>query len=137
MQFPTADSIPYLQMDGRDGAFRFGEGQDNQQVDLKDKPLAVNIAGAIQGWLAIGGGGADWQPLEKPDNWGTAPSHDHKPGVAVMVYSEAAFGSDKGYRFRGNSGANNRFIQAIFEKAGAEVDGKMPLIRITEVKKVK
>ena len=71
------------------------------------------------------------------DAWGKPPSQDHKPSVAVMVFSESAFGSDKGYRFRGNSGAHNRFCQSVFEKAGAEANGKLPLIRITEVRQVK
>ena len=130
---PSADAVPYLQMDGRDGKFSFGEGQEKATVDLTGAPLFVDVVGAVQGWLAVGAGGADWRPLNGADAWGAAPSHDHKPAVAVMVTSEKAFGSDKAYRFRGNSAAHYRFVQDVYDKTIVEAKkgNKIPVIRIT------
>ena len=134
---PAGDSVPYLQLDGRDGTFKYGEGQDNQIIDLEGKVIAMDMANIKQGWLAVGAGGADWQGLADGDDWGNPPSQDHKDACAVMVWGEVFGDKAKGFRFRGNSKAHNNLVRAIYNEVKDNLgNGKMPLIKFGKATKI-
>ena len=138
MSFPNSgnNGRPWARLDARTGIM-FLSSADGEKTpcDLKGKVVALDIANATQGWLAVTAAGAAWTPIDD-GVWGTAPSEDHKPGVDIDIWCKD-FGDVKLRTSRGNSRGWNGFIQAVAEKAGEVGGDAWPTIKITAVKVVK
>lgn len=141
MQFPNSGGSgrPYARFDARTGMlFVSSPDGDRTPIDLKGKVLGIDLAQAVQGWLHVAQGATDWRPLTAPDQWGSPPSPDHKPGVEVdLVSKDPAFGDAPTRSCRGNSRAWTGFVADVASKVGEIPEGKIPVIRIDNVKLVK
>ena len=138
MSFPNSgnNGRPWARLDARTGImFLSSADGEKTSCDLKGKVLALDIANATQGWLAVTAAGAAWSPIED-GVWGGAPTEDHKPGVDIDIWCKD-FGDVKLRTSRGNSRGWNNFIQAVAEKAGEVGGDSWPTIKITAVKVVK
>ncbi len=142
MQFPSSGTgRPFVRIDGRSGSFALSvpDGGDLEIVEMRDKLLDLDLAGAEQGWLRLSTDGADWVALETLDDWaGTPrPSADHAPGVCIDVMS-ADWPEPQVRQLRGSSRAITGFIARIAEAAGKVPDGRAVRVRITgaSVKKI-
>ena len=134
LTFPnTGSGRPYINLDARTGLWKISQPDGPQMVDMAGKTMALDVANAVQGWLYVGPSGADWQPIER-GQWGSAPTSDHKPGVALTVVLD---GGDV-RELRGNSKAMTSFVAAVaLEAEGAKSDGPIPLVRIESAKLIK
>ena len=141
MHFPTnGTGRPFVRIDGRSGTFALSapDGGDLEIVEMKNRLLDLDIAGAEQGWLRLSADGADWVALETLDDWaGTPkPSADHAPGVCIDVMSPD-WPEPQVRQLRGSSRAITGFIARIAEAAGAVPDSKAVRIRLTGARVVK
>jgi hypothetical protein len=137
MHFPNSGSgRPYVRIDGRSGSFALSVPDgDPEIVEMHDKKLDLDIAGAEQGWLRLSKDGADWQPLATLDDWaGTPkPSADHNAGVCIDVMC-ADWPEPKVRELRGSSRAITGWIARIALAAGDVPEGKAIRIRVTGAK---
>ncbi len=134
MYFPNSGSgRPFVRIDGRSGAFSLSvpEGGDPEIVEMRDKLLDLDIAGALQGWLKISTGGSDWAPLAARDDWaGTPrPSADHAPGVKIDLMCDA-WTEPKVRELRGSSRAIIGFITRVADAAVTVPTGKAVRVRV-------
>ena len=141
MHFPTnGTGRPFVRIDGRSGGFALSapDGGDLEIVEMKNRLLDLDLAGASQGWLRLSTEGADWVALETLDDWaGTPrPSADHAPGVCIDVMS-IDWPEPQVRQLRGSSRAITGFIARIAEAAGAVPDGKAVRVRLTGARVVK
>ena len=140
MHFPNSGSgRPYVRIDGRSGGFALSvpDGSDLEIVEMKNRLLDLDLAGAEQGWLRLSTDGAAWTALATLDDWdGTPkPSADHAPGVCIDVMSPD-WPEPKVRQLRGSSRAITGFITRIAEAAGDVPEGKAVRARITGAKVV-
>ena len=143
MIFPTTGSgRPYVRIDGRSGSFALSVPDgDPEIVEMKNRLLDLDIAGAEQGWLRLSTDGADWVALGERDGWaGTPrPSADHAPGFCIDLMC-ADWPEPQVRQLRGSSRAITGFIARIAEAAeaaGAVPDGKAVRVRLTGARVVK
>ena len=141
MHFPNSGSgRPFVRIDGRSGGFALSvpDGGDLEIVEMKNRLLDLDLAGASQGWLRLSTEGADWVALETLDDWaGTPrPSADHAPGVCIDVMS-TDWPEPQVRQLRGSSRAITGFIARIALAAGGVPAGKAVRIRITGAKVMK
>lgn len=139
MKFPGSDSSrAWVRMDGRTGLWTMSSADGPTMVDLKGRKLGVDIARAVQGWLATTPS-FDWQELATPDVWGTAPSPDHRAGVKIdLIALDGVFGDAPVREARGNSRAFTTFVAKVFSQVGsADPDGPVPVIKINAVRTIK
>ncbi len=140
MHFPNSGSgRPYVRIDGRSGAFALSVPDgDPEIVEMHGKLLDLDLAGVSQGWLCFSTGGADWVPLETPDDWlnPPKPSADHNAGVRIDLMC-ADWAEPKVRELRGSSRAITGFITRIAQAAGDVPAGKAVRVRITGARVVK
>ncbi len=140
MKFPNSgNGRPYVRIDGRTGAFSLSNPEGPPTVfDVTGKLLAFDYESAQQGWLRVDQAGADWVPLNAPDEWTNppAPSVEHSPGVRLDVFCKD-WPDPKVRELRGNSRAVTGLVSEIVEKAGDMVKRKAVLVRIDAARIVK
>lgn len=133
MKFPNSgDGRPYVRLDGRTGSFALSEPEGAPRAfDMTGKALALDFETAEQGWLRVDQAGADWVPLNAPDEWTNPPqpSIEHSAGVRIDVMCND-WPDPKVRELRGNSRAVTGLIAAISEQAGDLQKGKAVLVRI-------
>ncbi len=134
MIFPnTGTGRPFVRIDGRSGNFLLSvpDGGDPEIVEMKNRLLDLDLAGAEQGWLRLSTEGADWVALDTIDDWDNPPqpSADHAPGVCIDLMC-ADWPDPKVRQLRGSSRAITRFIAGVAEAAGDVPDGKAVRIRL-------
>ena len=99
MHFPKmkGDGRPWINLDGQAGVFRVSNPEgENEIIDAKGLIFGLDLHNATQGWLALGKGLRDWQPLDAEDDWGDQPSPDHKPGIELdLICQDKAFGDER------------------------------------------
>lgn len=139
MKFPGSDSSrAWVRMDGRTGLWTMSSADGPTMVDLKGRKIGVDIARAVQGWLATTPQ-FDWQELGAPDAWGAAPSADHRPGVKLdLISTDGVFGDDPVREARGNSRAFTTFVAKVHAQVGdADPHGPVPVIKINAIRTIK
>ena len=86
MHFPKlkGDGRPWIILDGQAGCFKVSTPDgENEVIDAKGLKLGLDLHNAQQGWLALGKGLRDWQPLDAEDDWGEQPSPE--PQITVLL----------------------------------------------------
>ncbi len=141
MHFPnTGSGRPFVRIDGRSGGFALSvpDGGDLEIVEMKNRLLDLDIAGAEQGWLRLSTDGADWVALDARDDWdGTPkPSGDHNPGVRVDLMCDA-WPEPKVRELRGSSRAITGWIARVALAAGDVPASKAVRVRLNGVKMLK
>ena len=139
LNFPSNAVRPYCRLDGRTGAFALSVPDgDPEIVEMKGKPLDLDIAGAEQGWLQLDANGVDWQPLAAIGDWkgSPRPSADHNPGVRIDLMCDT-WPEPKVRELRGSSRAVTSFIARVASAAGDVPEGKAVRVRLNGVKMLK
>ena len=139
LKFPSNAVRPYCRLDGRTGAFALTVPDgDPEIVEMKGKPLDLDIAGAEQGWLRLDANGADWQPLGERDGWAgmPRPSADHNPGIRIDLMC-ADWAEPKVRELRGSSRAITGFIARVALAAGEVPARKAVRVRLNGAKMLK
>ena len=141
MYFPNSkgDGRPWISLDGQTGDFKISMSDgDPEVIDAKGLKLGIDLHSATQGWLALGVGMRDWQPLDAEDEWGEKPSPDHRPGIEVdIICQSGAFGDEPVRVFNGASLAVTNFIAGVIQAVNCNLDDTdaIPTIRVKDIKK--
>ena len=133
------DGRPYVNLDGQAGIFKVSTAEgDPEAINAEGLIFGLDLHNAQEGWLALGKGYRDWQPLEAEDDWGEQPSPDHRDGIEVdLICNDAAFGDQPVRVFSGASLAVTKFYYAVVEAANGFRDDPdlIPTIRVKDIKK--
>ena len=115
------DGRPWINLDGQAGVFRVSTPEgENEVINAKGLIFGLDLHNATQGWLALGKGLRDWQPLEAEDDWGDQPSPDHRPGIELdLICQDKAFGDEPVRVFNGASLAVTNFVTAVRKAAAS------------------
>lgn len=139
MKFPNTTGKPYVKIDGRTGAFSLSCPDGDPEIfDMSGRLLDLDLNGAVQGWLKLDVGGADWMPLDEHDGWSSTPrpSTDHMPGVSIDLMCRD-WPDPKVRQLRGSSKAITGFIANVALGASDVPIGKAVRIRMRGAKVVK
>lgn len=141
MIFPKlkGDGRPWISLDGQAGCFKLSTpDSDKAVIDAKGLKFGLDLHNATQGWLALGKGLRDWQPLAHEDDWGEPPTPEHRPGIELdLICQNEVFGDEPVRVFNGASLAVTNFVTAVSDAVNGSLNDTdaIPTIRVKDIKK--